>query len=61
MSTTEKIMQIGYLQIFWNLYYSIKKGYIKNEIPGATLINYLKAIKVFSEMSDLSINWKKNY
>ena len=31
----------------------------KKEISGATLINYLKAIKVFCEMSDLSINWKK--
>jgi hypothetical protein len=30
----------------------------KKEISGATLINYLKAIKVFCEMSDLSINWK---
>lgn len=31
----------------------------KREISGATLINYLKAIKLFCEMSDLSINWKK--
>ena len=31
----------------------------KKEISGATLINYLKAIKLFCEMSDLSINWKK--
>jgi hypothetical protein len=31
----------------------------KKEISGATLINYLKAIKVFSEMPGLSINWKK--
>ena len=30
----------------------------KKEISGATLINYLKAIKLFCEMSDLSINWK---
>jgi len=31
----------------------------KKEISGATLINYLKAIKLFCEMSDISINWKK--
>jgi hypothetical protein len=31
----------------------------KKEISGATLINHLKAIKLFCEMSDLSINWKK--
>jgi len=31
----------------------------KKEISGATLINYLKAIKVFSEIPGLSINWKK--
>ena len=31
----------------------------KKEISGATLINYLKSIKLFCEMSDLSINWKK--
>ena len=31
----------------------------KKEISGATLINYLKAIKLFCEMSDLQINWKK--
>ncbi|MGI0051703.1 MAG: hypothetical protein ACRD8K_08200, partial [Nitrososphaeraceae archaeon] len=26
----------------------------------ATLINYLKAIKLFYEISDISINWKKS-
>jgi hypothetical protein len=31
----------------------------KKEISGATLINYLEAIKLFCEMSDISINWKK--
>ena len=31
----------------------------KKEISGATLINYRKAIKLFCEMSDISINWKK--
>jgi hypothetical protein len=31
----------------------------KKEISGATLINYIKAIKLFCEMSDISINWKK--
>ncbi|HJS64423.1 MAG TPA: hypothetical protein VJ767_06145 [Nitrososphaeraceae archaeon] len=31
----------------------------KKQISGATLINYLKAIKLFCEMSDLPINWKK--
>ena len=30
----------------------------RKEISGATLINYLKAIKLFCEMSDISINWK---
>lgn len=31
----------------------------KKEIFGATLINYLKAIKLFCDMSNISINWKK--
>jgi hypothetical protein len=31
----------------------------KKEISGATLINYIKAIKLFCEMSDISINWKE--
>jgi integrase len=31
----------------------------RKEISGATLFNYLKAIKLFCEMSDISINWKK--
>jgi len=31
----------------------------RKEITGATLFNYLKAIKLFCEMSDISINWKK--
>jgi hypothetical protein len=35
-----------------------KKRIDKKEISGATLINYLKAIRLFYEMSDISINWK---
>jgi len=31
----------------------------RKEITGATLRNFIKAIKLFCEMSDLSINWKK--
>jgi len=31
----------------------------KKEITGATLFNYLKAIKLFCEMTDISIPWKK--
>lgn len=31
----------------------------KKEITGATLFNYLKAIKLFFEMADISIPWKK--
>jgi hypothetical protein len=38
---------------------SYKERIDKKEISGATLINYLKAIKLFCEMSDISINWKK--
>jgi hypothetical protein len=38
---------------------SYKERINKKEISGATLINYLKAIKLFCEMSDISINWKK--
>jgi hypothetical protein len=31
----------------------------KEEITGATLRNFIKAIKLFCEMSDISIQWKK--
>ena len=31
----------------------------RKEITGATLFNYLKAIKLFCEMTDISIPWKK--
>jgi hypothetical protein len=31
----------------------------KTEITGGTLRNFVKTIKLFCEMSDLSINWKK--
>lgn len=31
----------------------------RKEITGATLFNYLKAIKLFCEMNDISIPWKK--
>ena len=36
-----------------------KKRVDRKEISGATIFNYLKAIKLFCEMSDISINWKK--
>jgi hypothetical protein len=38
---------------------SYKERINKKEISGATLINYIKAIKLFCEMYDISINWKK--
>jgi hypothetical protein len=31
----------------------------KKEITGATIFNYIKAIKLFCEMADISIPWKK--
>lgn len=31
----------------------------KKEIVGSTFYNYVKAIKLFSEMSDIHIQWKK--
>ena len=31
----------------------------RKEITGATLFNYLKSIKLFCEMTDISIPWKK--
>jgi hypothetical protein len=31
----------------------------KEDITGATLRNFIKAIKLFCEMSDISIQWKK--
>jgi hypothetical protein len=31
----------------------------KREIVGATLHNYVKSIKLFCEMSDIHINWKR--
>ncbi len=31
----------------------------RKEITGSTIRNYLKAIKIFTEMNDISISWKK--
>ena len=31
----------------------------KKEITGSTIVNYLKSIKLYCEMADISINWKK--
>ncbi len=31
----------------------------KEQISGATLRNFIKAIKLFCEMSDIAIPWKK--
>jgi hypothetical protein len=31
----------------------------RKEITGATIQNYLKSIKLFCEMADISIGWKK--
>ena len=33
----------------------------KEEITGATLRNFVKAIKLFCEMSDIPIHMEKNY
>jgi integrase len=33
--------------------------YNRKEITGSTVRNYLKSIKLFCEMADISINWKK--
>jgi hypothetical protein len=33
----------------------------KEEITGATLRNFIKAIKLFCEMFDVPIQWKKNH
>ena len=32
---------------------------VRKEITGATVRNYVKSIKLFCEMADLSIQWKK--
>jgi hypothetical protein len=31
----------------------------KQEITGSTVNNYLKSIKLFCDMADISISWKK--
>jgi hypothetical protein len=31
----------------------------KKDITGSTIVNYLKSIKLYCEMTDISINWKK--
>jgi hypothetical protein len=36
-----------------------KNGVENKEITGATLRNFIKAIKLFCEMSDIPIQWKK--
>jgi len=36
-----------------------KERVAKEEITGATLRNFIKAIKLFCEMSDIAIQWKK--
>jgi len=38
-----------------------KEGVQREEITGATLRNFVKSIKLFCEMSDIPIAWKKNY
>src|SRR6476619_2867382 len=39
-----------------------QKGRVqRNEITGATLGNFVKSIKLFCEMYDITIPWKKNY
>jgi hypothetical protein len=36
-----------------------KEGVEREEITGATLRNFVKAIKLFCEMSDIPVSWKK--
>jgi hypothetical protein len=36
-----------------------KAGVEKEEVTGATLRNFVKAIKLFCKMSDIPISWKK--
>jgi integrase len=45
--------------MFESSYRSISKEYKKKEITGATLRNYVKSIKLFCEMNDILIPWKK--
>ena len=50
---------IGHLIISLD-FYNIRKDRVENEeITGATLRNFVKAIKLFCEMSDIPIQWKK--
>jgi hypothetical protein len=51
----ERTIQIGHVR-FYNLK---RKELKKGEITGATLRNFIKAIKLFCEMSDIPIQWKK--
>ena len=39
--------------------YSQRERVDRKEISGATVINYTKSIKLFCEMADISIQWKK--
>ena len=38
-----------------------KKRFNRKEITAGTIRNYVKSIKLFCAMSDIAINWDKNY
>ena len=52
-------IQIGHLTLLLNFLQFQKERVQKEEITGATLRNFVKSIKLFCEMSDIPITWKK--
>jgi len=55
----EQKILLGHLIVMLNSYNFKKNRVEKEEITGATLRNFIKAIKLFCEMSDIHIQWKK--
>ena len=52
-------IRIGHLTLSLISYNFKKRGFNEDEITGATLRNFVKSIKLFCEMSDIPITWKK--
>ena len=58
MKTREKDIQWVFSSILKFMQFQLERGR-KREITGSTVNNYLKSIKLFCEMADIPIPWKK--
>ena len=58
MKSKEKDTQWTFSSILKFMQFQLERVH-KREISGSTVNNYLKSIKLFCEMADISIPWKK--